>query len=52
MINLTVDSAEAEATALVKINLVLLHAATNTYFFLLLVVKGPKQSKAIQRSIC
>lgn len=38
MINLTVDFAEA----LVNINLVLLQVATNTYFLLLLEVKGPK----------
>lgn len=41
MINLTVDFAKADATALENINLVLLQVATYTYVLLLLEVKGP-----------
>lgn len=40
--NLAVVSAVADFTAFLKIYLVVLHAATNPYFFLLLHGRGPR----------
>jgi len=40
--HLTVDCTVADSIVIVNIYLVLLHMATNTYFFLLLNINGPK----------